>query len=156
MDIHDKETRSKIMKAIKSRDTKPELIVRKLLYQNGFRFRIYPGELPGKPDIWMIKWNAVIFINGCFWHMHECEKFHLPDSRQEFWQNKLNSNRIRDQIKIEELKTYGIRILTIWECALIGKGKLNDTILLTLFKTWLLSGKAEAEIDSGGLTINQR
>ncbi|MCG3471819.1 DNA mismatch endonuclease Vsr [Xenorhabdus bovienii] len=155
MDVHDKETRSRNMKAIRNRDTKPELIVRKLLHRNGFRFRVSSGKLPGKPDIWMAKWNAVIFINGCFWHMHKCEKFRLPDSRQEFWQKKLNSNRVRDRIKIEELKTSGIRVLTIWECALTGKGKLNDTILLTLFKTWLLSGEAESEIDSGGLTIRK-
>ncbi|CCW32959.1 Very short patch repair protein [Xenorhabdus nematophila F1] len=153
MDVHDKETRSRNMKAIRNRDTKPELAVRKLLHRNGFRFRISPGKLPGKPDIWMAKWNVAIFINGCFWHMHECEKFRLPNSRQEFWQKKLNSNKIRDRIKIEELKSKGIRILTIWECALTGKGKLSDTILLILFKTWLLSGKTESEIDSGGLTV---
>ncbi|PHM28317.1 very short patch repair endonuclease [Xenorhabdus innexi] len=155
MDVHDKETRSRNMKAIRSRDTRPELIVRKLLHRNGFRFRVSCGKLPGKPDIWMAKWNTVIFINGCFWHMHECEKFRLPDSRQDFWQKKLNSNRIRDRIKIEELRTLGIRVLTIWECALTGKGKLNDTILLTLFKTWLFSGQSESDIDSGGLTIRK-
>lgn len=78
MDVHDKKTRTKNMRAIKSRGTKPELIVRRLLHANGYRFRICPKTIPGKPDIWMAKWNTAIFVNGCFWHKHDCEMFKLP------------------------------------------------------------------------------
>lgn len=121
LDVHDKETRSRNMRAIKSRDTKPELMVRRLLHQNGYRFRVSPAYLPGKPDIWMAKWNTAIFINGCFWHKHTCEMFKLPSTRTGFWLEKLEGNCKRDREKMQELTSLDIRVLVIWECALIGK-----------------------------------
>ncbi|SHO55577.1 very short patch repair endonuclease [Vibrio quintilis] len=154
VDVHDKATRSKNMKAIKNRDTKPEVKIRSLLHRNGFRFRIAPKTLPGKPDIWMKKWNTAIFIHGCFWHMHDCDFFHLPATRTEFWREKLGGNKLRDQKHVEALKAQGIRVLVIWECALRGKGKLSEAMLLILIKTWLLSGQKSGVIGSDGLRVD--
>ncbi|MBY7967100.1 very short patch repair endonuclease [Vibrio fluvialis] len=153
MDVHDKATRSRNMKAIKSRDTKPELVVRKLLHSNGFRYRIAPANLPGRPDIWLAKWNAAIFINGCFWHGHQSTCFRLPKTKTEFWEEKINKNRRRDEANRRELRCSGRRVLTIWECALKGRGKLSETMLLTLVKTWLICGGPEAEITPEGLLL---
>nr|WP_247709785.1 hypothetical protein [Morganella morganii] len=83
---------------MRNRDTRPEHHVRKLLHHNGFRFRLYPADLPGKPDIWMAKWRTAIFIHGCFWHMHDCDKFRLPATRTAFWQK--NYQRIKSAMKI--------------------------------------------------------
>ncbi|WP_413483004.1 very short patch repair endonuclease [Morganella psychrotolerans] len=154
MDVHNKETRSRNMQAIKNRDTGPELYIRKLLHNNGFRFRLCPANLPGKPDIWMAKYRTAIFIHGCFWHMHDCDKFRLPTTRTEFWQKKLSENKVRDEKNIRELHQTGIRTLIIHECALTGKIRLSDQILLTLIKTWLLSGVMCGEITDEGLVIN--
>ncbi|EGR3414120.1 DNA mismatch endonuclease Vsr [Vibrio parahaemolyticus] len=153
MDVHDKETRSRNMKAIKSKDTKPELFVRKLLHNNGYRYRVAPQELPGKPDVWLAKWNTAIFINGCFWHGHECKLFRLPKTRAKFWEDKIRKNKTRDAVKKQELRCSGIRVLTIWECSLKGKGKLSDKILLTLIKIWFMCYETEAEITSEGLLL---
>ena len=155
MDVHDKVTRSRNMKAIKSRDTKPEMLVRKLLHSHGYRYRVTPSNLPGKPDIWLAKWDTAIFINGCFWHGHNCDYFRLPKTRTQFWKEKIDKNRLRDERNRRELQSSGIRVLTIWECSLKGKGKINEGMLLTLFKTWLLCGKPEAEITSDGLILRR-
>ncbi|WP_413492639.1 very short patch repair endonuclease [Morganella psychrotolerans] len=154
MDVHDQETRSKNMRAIKNRDTKPEHHVRKLLHNNGFRFRLCSANLPGKPDIRMAKYRTAIFIHGCFWHMHDCDKFRLPATRTEFWQKKLSENKARDEKNIRELHKIGIRTLIIRECALTGKTRLSDQILLTLIKTWLISGVLYGEITDEGMVIN--
>ena len=151
LDVHDKETRSKNMRAIKSRDTKPELLVRRLLHQNGYRFRVFPSYLPGKPDIWMAKWNTAIFVNGCFWHKHDCEMFKLPAIRTDFWLKKLEGNSKRDRAKIKELTSSGVRVLIIWECSLSGRAKLTPEILLSLVKTFLLTDNTNAEISGKGL-----
>ncbi|WP_239922876.1 very short patch repair endonuclease [Vibrio mediterranei] len=151
LDVHDKETRSKNMRAIKSRDTKPELMIRRLLHRNGYRFRVSSSRLPGKPDIWMAKWNTAIFVNGCFWHKHDCEMFKLPGTRTDFWLKKLEGNSKRDREKIQELTSSGIRVLVIWECSLRGKAKLTPEMLLSLVKTFLLTDNQTAEISSEGL-----
>lgn len=143
------------MKAIKSRDTKPELLIRKLLHRNGYRFRVAPSNLSGKPDVWLAKWNVAIFINGCFWHGHDCELFRLPKTRTEFWEEKIGKNKLRDEVNRQKLEVSGIRVLTIWECALKGKGKLSDTILLTLIQTWLMCDESEAEITPEGLFLRR-
>ncbi|MBY8317171.1 DNA mismatch endonuclease Vsr [Vibrio fluvialis] len=151
MDVHDKATRSRNMRAIKSQDTKPELLIRQLLHGHGFRFRVsYPG-LPGRPDIWMAKWNTAIFVNGCFWHKHDCKMFKLPKTRTDFWLKKLEGNHNRDKKMILELSSSGIRVLVIWECALKGSSRLSSEIMLTLIKTFFLSGKQTAEISGKGL-----
>lgn len=104
---------------IRSRDTRPERIVRSGLWSLGFRFRIHDKKLPGRPDLVLPKWRSAIFVNGCFWHAHAgCRFFKLPRTRQEFWENKLERNRRRDAGAIAELRTQGWQVVTVWECAL--------------------------------------
>jgi len=117
MDILSKEKRSWNMSRIKSRDTKPELIVRSLLHRLGYRFRLHSSKLPGRPDIVLKKYGTVIFVHGCFWHRHEgCPKAYSPKSRVTFWQGKFEENVKRDRRKITELKNLGWKVMTIWEC----------------------------------------
>ncbi|MCK5028138.1 MAG: DNA mismatch endonuclease Vsr [Bacteroidales bacterium] len=116
-DTHDKETRSYNMSRIKSRNTKPELIIRKFLHANGFRYRLNAKNLPGKPDIVLPKYKTVIFINGCFWHGHEnCKYFVVPKTRTEWWLEKINRTKLRDKNAIKLLIQLDWQVITIWEC----------------------------------------
>ncbi|MCW8332041.1 very short patch repair endonuclease [Photobacterium sp. SDRW27] len=152
-DVHNSKTRSKNMRAIKSKDTKPEIQLRRALHKRGFRYRVAPKEMPGKPDLWLPRWNAAIFVHGCFWHVHECQLFRWPDTREEFWRKKLLSNRARDKAQLSELKKKNIRVLIVWECSLKGKNKLGPEMVAMLAETWLRSGSASAELDPEGLKI---
>ncbi len=119
MDIHDKKTRSYNMSQIKSKDTKPEEIVRKYLFKQGFRYRKNDKRLPGKPDIVLPKYKTVIFVNGCFWHKHEgCRYFVWPKSNTEFWKDKISKTVERDKKKKMELLNLGWKVKVIWECEL--------------------------------------
>ena len=119
MDVHDKKTRSYNMSCIKGKNTKPEEIVRKALFANGFRYRKNDRRLPGTPDIVLPKYRTVIFVNGCFWHGHTgCKYYVVPKTNTEFWLNKITSNIERDAIKATQLKELGWRVITIWECEL--------------------------------------
>lgn len=132
-DVHDKKTRSYNMSQIKGKNTRPELLVRKFLFANGFRYRLHDKKLPGKPDIVLPKYKTVIFVNGCFWHGHEnCKYFVVPKSRTEWWLNKINSNITNDIKKHSALLTQGWEIITIWECEL-KPARLAET-LKTLLK----------------------
>ena len=118
-DVHSKETRSYNMSRIRSKDTKPELLVRKFLHKNGFRYRLHVKDLPGKPDIVLPKYKTVIFIHGCFWHGHEgCKYFVVPKTRTEWWLNKIQTNAENDQRAEEALESLGWRIIQVWECEL--------------------------------------
>ena len=128
MDVHDKKTRSYNMSCIKGKNTKPEEMVRKALFANGFRYRKNDRRLPGTPDIVLPKYRAVIFVNGCFWHGHSgCKYYVVPKSNTEFWLNKINSNIDRDAIKATQLKELGWRVITVWECEL-KKSIIDHTI----------------------------
>lgn len=119
MDVHDKKTRSYNMFCIKSKNTKPEEIVRKALFARGFRYRKNDRKLPGSPDIVLPKYKTVIFVNGCFWHGHtDCRYFVVPKTNTDFWLNKINTNIKRDKIKTSQLKELGWHVITIWECEL--------------------------------------
>ena len=119
MDVHDKETRSYNMSCIKGKNTKPEELVRKFLFANGFRYRKNDKRLPGSPDIVLPKYKTVIFVNGCFWHGHEgCKYFVWPKSNKEFWENKIKANIERDNKKINQLVERGWKVITVWECEL--------------------------------------
>ncbi len=119
MDVHDKQTRSYNMSCIKNKNTKPEDIVAKFLFSRGFRYRRNVKNLPGTPDIVLKKYNTVIFVNGCFWHMHEgCKNFVWPKDNEEFWRNKLLRNKERDAEKNIKLKELGWEVITVWECQL--------------------------------------
>jgi len=118
-DVHDKKTRSYNMSQIRSRNTKPEILVRKFLHSQGFRFRLHDKKLPGKPDIVLPKYKTVIFIHGCFWHGHKnCKYFVVPKTRTEWWLNKINTNIANDTKAVKALKKEGWRIVHLWECDL--------------------------------------
>ena len=118
------------MSAIRSGDTKPEMLVRRYLHSQGFRYGLHNHTLPGSPDIVLRKYKTVIFINGCFWHSHEgCKYYRLPKSNIEFWQNKIERNRQRDIETIEALKTKGWRVITIWECELWTFIQRSETLI---------------------------
>ena len=118
MDVFTKDKRSKIMAAIRSKNTRPEIIVRKYLFSKGFRYRINHPRLPGHPDIVLRKYRTCIFVNGCFWHGHDCPKGHLPKTNHEFWRNKINRNRERDAEEQRKLAAMGWHCITVWECEL--------------------------------------
>jgi len=121
-DIYSIETRSYIMSKIRSKNTKPENLVRKFLYDNGFRYRKNLKALPGTPDIVIKKCRTVVLVNGCFWHGHEnCKSFKMPKTRVEFWTEKIERNRKRDVESIEKLQRLGWDVVVIWECQLTPK-----------------------------------
>lgn len=111
-----------MMSNIHSKNTKPELLIRKGLFAKGFRYVLYSKNIPGRPDIVLPKYRAVVFVNGCFWHMHDCSLFVLPKTRTEFWENKLKGNRKRDILTVSNLIAEGWRVSVIWECSIKRKG----------------------------------
>lgn len=118
-DVHSKEVRSYNMSRIKGKDTKPEMLVRKFLHANGFRYRLHVKDLPGKPDIVLPKYRTVIFVHGCFWHGHaNCKYYVVPKTRTDWWLNKINSNISNDEKALAALKKQGWKIITLWECQL--------------------------------------
>ena len=136
--------RSKIMASIRAKNTRPELLVRSLLHRNGFRFRIHSNKLPGKPDIVLTKHRAIILVNGCFWHGHDCHIFKEP--RQKNWRDKIQKNRERDQENYSQYLELGWRVLVVWECALQGKTRLPVRELEACLVNWLLYDDMSAEI----------
>lgn len=147
VDIVDSATRSRMMSNIKGRNTKPELLIRSLLHAQGFRFRIHRKDLPGKPDIVLPKYKAIIFIHGCFWHGHQnCRLFKLPASRTEFWEAKISRNQENDLKAKELLLNSGWRICTIWECA-VRRSKKDPVALMDILTKWLSGSEQLLEID---------
>jgi DNA mismatch endonuclease (patch repair protein) len=131
------------MQAIRHRNTKPEILVRQLLHARGFRFRLNVTKLPGTPDIVLPKYRAVIFVNGCFWHGHDCYLFRLPKIRQDFWETKINANCARDVRARTALLESGWRVLTIWECGVKGRLKIPPDQLSEKITQWLLGNSTE-------------
>lgn len=121
-----KEVRSRNMAAIKGANTKPEELVRKYLFSKGFRYRKNVRSLPGSPDVVLPKYKTVIFVNGCFWHMHDCKWFKWPKSNADFWREKITKNVERDARNKEALEKDGWQVLTVWECEL--KTNFEDTM----------------------------
>jgi DNA mismatch endonuclease (patch repair protein) len=118
-DVHNKQTRSYNMSRIRSNNTKPELLVRKFLHANGFRYKLHDKTLPGKPDIVLPKYNTIIFIHGCFWHGHaNCKYFKIPQTRTQWWLDKINRNTANDAKAVKALKKEGWKVITVWECRL--------------------------------------
>lgn len=115
-DILSAEARSERMSRIRSADTKPELILRKALHAQGFRYVLGGGALPGRPDLVLPKYRTVIFVHGCFWHLHSCLKGRRPGSHVEYWSSKLDANVRRDRKCARRLKADGWRVITVWEC----------------------------------------
>lgn len=127
------------MSGIRGKNTRPEIIVRQALHKAGLRFRLHRKDLPGKPDLVLPKYHAVIFVHGCFWHGHGCSLFKWPSTRKEFWHEKINKNIARDRRDIATLLDAGWRVLCIWECALKGRDKLEPDGVVLEVKGWLNS-----------------
>ena len=145
-DIVDTKTRSRMMSGIQGKNTKPEVMVRKALFAEGFRYRLHGKQLPGKPDLVFPKYRAVILVNGCFWHLHGCHLFKWPSSRPEFWKQKLEGNKERDLRNMEQLQQQGWRVLVIWECALKGKQRLPFEQVIQITSDWLRGAVNQLEI----------
>lgn len=129
-DNHSKEVRSRNMSRIRSTDNKPEEIVRKFLFSQGFRYRKNDKKLPGKPDIVLPKYRTVIFLNGCFWHKHDCPRFVWPSSNQDYWRPKILGNVERDKKNVGQLRSQGWNVIVVWECEL--KKAVRDERLYAL------------------------
>lgn len=115
-----------MMAAIRGKNTKPEIIVRRFLHRLGFRFQLHRRDLPGRPDIVLPKYRTVVEVRGCFWHRHEgCRFAYMPKSNREFWEAKLNGNRERDRRNLRELASLGWRVIEVWECELGDDGILE-------------------------------
>jgi DNA mismatch endonuclease (patch repair protein) len=118
-DVHTKEQRSYNMSRIKGKDTKPEMLVRKFLHAQGFRYKLHDKTLPGKPDLVLPKYKTVIFIHGCFWHGHtNCKYFTIPKTRTQWWINKINTNKANDAKAVKALRKEGWKVIVIWGCQL--------------------------------------
>lgn len=143
-DVMSKATRSALMSRIRARDTRPELCVRHYLWRAGFRYRLCPRNLPGKPDLVLPKWRKIILVHGCFWHQHAgCPYFRLPKTRTSFWADKLRKNRCRDAAVIDRLVCDGWQIAVVWECAL----RLDPSKTGAKLAAWIVHGKTHIEID---------
>ena len=117
------------MQAVRSKDTKPEMVVRRLLHRMGYRYRVHRKDLPGRPDIAFISRRKAIFVHGCFWHGHGCAKGQLPKSRLDYWQPKLEQNVRRDRTKIEQLESLGWKVLVVWQCEISNTDDLQERLL---------------------------
>lgn len=125
-DVHSLQVRSYNMSKIKGKNTKPEILVRKLLFSYGLRFRLHDKKLPGKPDIVLKKHKTIILVHGCFWHGHQsCKYYVIPKTRTEWWINKINTNIINDDKNITLLKLEGWKVIVIWECELKKGSSIN-------------------------------
>lgn len=135
------------MAAIRGTNTRPELVIRKALHGRGFRYRIHAKDIPGKPDLALPKYRAVILVHGCFWHGHGCSIFKWPKTRQEFWRDKIGGNCARDALVRERLHDAGWRVATIWECALKGKNRRPIPEIVDSLAGWLSSDESELFIE---------
>jgi DNA mismatch endonuclease (patch repair protein) len=127
-DIYSSKKRSQIMSKISGKETKPEILIRKVLFAQGFRYRKNVKELPGKPDIVLPKYKTVIFIHGCFWHGHTCKAGNLPATRREFWEKKITDTIKRDARNFEILQSKGWKIIVIWQCEIRNQNQRNKKL----------------------------
>jgi DNA mismatch endonuclease, patch repair protein len=142
-DVVRPEVRSRMMSGIRGKNTKPELLLRSGLHRRGLRFRIHDKRLPGKPDIVFPGRHAVVFVHGCFWHGHEgCRFFKVPETRRDFWLEKIRGNQARDALAIEALESKGWRVAVVWECA------TRDPKVATvdIVEAWLRGEDEELEV----------
>ena len=135
-----------MMSGIRGKNTSPELVLRRGLHRRGFRFRLHPPHLPGKPDLVFPRHRAVLFAHGCFWPQHNCPLFKWPKTRESFWRNKLKANVARDEDAISRLRRDGWRVAIVWECALKGSGSLLLAHVLERCEEWLHSSDAFLEV----------
>jgi len=138
-----------MMSGIRSANTKPEMVLRRALHALGFRYRLHERNLPGKPDIYLPRYKAVVFVHGCFWHGHDCPLFKVPATRPEFWLAKIERNRAIDNRNEQALSALGWRIAVVWECALRGKLANANEVALDVAQ-WLGESSPTIEIRGGG------
>jgi DNA mismatch endonuclease (patch repair protein) len=143
IDVVNVATRSRMMAGIRAKNTSPELLIRRSLHRLGFRFRLHDKRLPGKPDLLLPKYRAVIFVHGCFWHGHECPVFKWPTTRAEFWRSKIERNRENDGCHIKALREMGWRVCVIWECSV---RKYGGEVLALRVSRWLAEESHTLEI----------
>ena len=144
-DIVDRQTRSRMMAGIRGKDTGPEMVIRRAMHARGFRYRLHATGLPGRPDLVLPKYGAVVFVHGCFWHRHPgCRYTSVPSTRPEFWQTKFEANVVRDNAARRALLAAGWRVATVWECA--ARKPQHVEVAVNLLAAWLRSGVAEIEI----------
>lgn len=146
-DVVPPEVRSRMMAGIRGKDTKPELLVRRALHSEGFRYRLHDARLPGKPDMVFPKHRAVVFVHGCFWHGHDCHLFRLPATRPEFWLAKIHGNVQRDRKAVGALWQAGWRVGTVWECALKGRTRRPAGEVFANLAEWLQGNTATFEAE---------
>ena len=145
-DVHDSQTRSRNMAAIRNSNTKPELRVRQELHRRGFRYSLKNKSLPGKPDVVLSKYRVAVFVHGCFWHRHNCNYFKLPKTNTEFWKNKISANVQRDVEVIRQITDIGYRALIIWECSFKGKNKERLDSLFESIILWIRLDEKTSDI----------
>ncbi len=151
MDVVSKTTRSRMMAAVRSKNTAPEVQIRHRLFNRGFRYRLHAPSLPGRPDIVFPKYHAVVFVSGCYWHNHDCHFGRLPATRRNWWKRKLESNRKRDARVLSELRQMGWRTLVVWECSVKGAKASRIAAFDTAAERaarFLLSKRTRAEFPS--------
>ena len=157
-----KEQRHRVMAAIRGKNTRPEMMVRKFLFGRGFRYRLCHPRLPGHPDLVLRKYRTVIFVNGCFWHGHEnCKYYHLPRTNTEFWKTKIERNKQRDKEEQCRLATMGWHCITVWECQLKSKTRMQtlESLAYTLNSIFLADRKVKTyrqpNVDEGLMAAEQ-
>lgn len=134
------------MSRIRGRDTGIEMVVRKALFARGFRYRVDDRRLPGRPDMVLRRYNAAVFVHGCYWHGHDCELFRLPSTNATFWQTKIDGNRERDRRNAAALAEAGWRVAVVWECALRGRGENAVLEVTDRLERWLIGQRPIVEI----------
>lgn len=145
-DVHDKATRSRNMSAIKGSNTKPELLIRKGLHQAGLRYRLHAKDLPGRPDLVFPRYRAVVLVNGCFWHHHDCYLFKWPSTRYDFWHDKITKNEHNDARVFSALCEQQWRVARLWECALKGRQRLPFSEVIFSLAQWIRSDETFLDI----------
>lgn len=143
-DVVDAVTRSRMMSGIRGRDTKIEVAIRKSLHGRGLRYRIDVRGMPGRPDIVLPRWKAVVLVHGCFWHAHDCGLCRIPATRPDFWREKLEGNAARDRRNEAALSKAGWRVAVVWECALRGRGSRALEDVADLLADWVMGNSSSS------------
>ena len=145
-DVHDPAARSRNMRAIKSKNTRPEIRFRKALHREGFRYRLHSPSVPGRPDLVLRKYRAAIFVHGCFWHGHGCRNFVWPKTREEFWRSKISKSQQRDWRVKQEVLNEGWRHLVVWECSISRRDPKVLAHCVAKAARWIRGAKRSGEI----------
>lgn len=140
------DVRSRMMAGIRGKNTRPELLLRSALHAQGIRFRLHRKDLPGKPDLVFPRYRAVLFVNGCFWHGHDCHLFRWPKTREDFWRDKIGKNVDRDTRNRSALLQLGWRFATVWECSMKGPQRISVDSIASSCVCWLKSQESQLEI----------